>query len=108
MTQQTLVTPELKKTLKGEHNANADLPIVDEFTRSDANFVELYTRGGEGGLAVGATTGFAYLPSIAGTPTGTPAIVAGRVALAIDPAAGVIWTYAGGAWKSATLTAPEE
>ena len=54
-----------------------------------------------GSLAVGATTGFAYLPQIAGVPTGTPATETGGVPVAVD-SAGQVWSYniAGGGWRA--------
>ena len=54
-------------------------------------------------LAVGATVGFAYMPRIAGTPTGIPSVETGGVPFAIDTANSKIWVYTGAAWKSVTL-----
>lgn len=54
-------------------------------------------------LPAAATIGFAYMPRISGTPTGTPATEAGGVPFAIDTTNSRIWVYTGSAWKSVTL-----
>lgn len=58
---------------------------------------------GAAALATSATTGFLYLPSCAGTPTGTPAAKTGTVPCLIDTTAGKLWANIGGAWKSVTF-----
>ncbi len=55
-------------------------------------------------LATAATVGFAYLPQIAGTPTGTPITEAGGSPVAVDIANSKLWVYVGGTWKSTSLT----
>ena len=69
--------------------------------RSDGSGVEL-TSGAV--LAVDATEGFAYLPTIAGTPTGAPPTKVGGVAVAVDPAANKLWLRIGSAWKFVSLS----
>lgn len=62
---------------------------------------------GKAALATNATTGFVYLPSMAGTPTGTPetfAYNAGVLPVVLDSSASKLWAYVGGAWKSVTLS----
>ena len=56
------------------------------------------------GAALGttATTGFLYIPSCAGTPTGVPATETGTVALVYDTTNEKLYAY-NGAWKSVTL-----
>lgn len=55
-------------------------------------------------LATTATTGFLYLPSCAGAPTGTPVTQTGLVPLVLDTTDNQIWAYLGGAWKAITLS----
>jgi hypothetical protein len=58
---------------------------------------------GTAALATNATDGFFYLDSCAGTPTGTPTAVTGRVPLIYDTTNNKLYAY-NGAWKSVTLT----
>jgi len=53
--------------------------------------------------ATNATVGFAYLPSVNGTPTGAPAAVTGGVPFCIDRSGSKLWAYIGGAWKSVAV-----
>lgn len=74
------------------------------------NYLEklrLDTNGGlaltGGALATGATTGFLYPRTCAGTPTGTPAsIPSGSAPAVYDTTANKLWVY-NGSWRSVTL-----
>lgn len=57
---------------------------------------------GTAALATTATNGFLYIPSCAGTPTGTPTAKTGRVPLVYDTTNNKLYAY-NGAWKSVTL-----
>lgn len=57
---------------------------------------------GEAALATNATDGFLYLPTCAGTPTGTPTSMTGTVAAVYDTSSDKLFVYNGG-WKSVTL-----
>jgi hypothetical protein len=57
---------------------------------------------GTGALATNATSGFLYLPSCAGAPTGTPATQSGTCAVIYDTTDNQLWIY-NGAWKAATF-----
>ncbi len=61
---------------------------------------------GSGALATSATNGFLYADSCAGTPTGVPTTVTGRVPMVVDTSTGTgkLWFYVGGAWKGVLLT----
>jgi len=68
-----------------------------------ANGGSVVLNGG-GAIATNATTGFVYLPSCAGTPSGTPVAVTGAVAFVYDTTNNKIAIY-NGAWKqTAALT----
>jgi hypothetical protein len=59
-------------------------------------------RFGAGTLATNATTGFFYVPTCAGTPTGTPANTpTGFVPLVVDSTNNKLYFYSGGAWRDA-------
>lgn len=49
-------------------------------------------------LAANATTGFMGIPTVSGTPTGTPTTVAAETRVAYDATSHQIWTYDGSAW----------
>lgn len=50
---------------------------------------------GSAAIATNATDGFLYIPSCAGTPTGTPTAFTGRVPIVFDTSANVLWAYDG-------------
>jgi glycerophosphoryl diester phosphodiesterase len=56
-----------------------------------------------GALATTATDGFAHIPTMAGTPTGTPTTYTGRAPMVVDTTGSKLWVWTGAAWKSATL-----
>ena len=60
--------------------------------------------GGNGALATSAANGFLYIPTCAGTPTGTPTTYTGSVALIFDTTANKLWVYDGGWLQTAALT----
>lgn len=55
-------------------------------------------------LATGATAGFFFLPTVAGTPTGAPSAYTGNAACLIDTSALKLWVHFGAGWKSVALT----
>lgn len=54
---------------------------------------------GSGALSTSATTGFIYMPTCAGTPTGSPSSHTGTVPFVYDTTNNKICIYSGGAWK---------
>jgi len=54
-------------------------------------------------LATNATAGFFFLPTVGGTPTGTPTSYTGQAAILIDTSGSKIWARIGGAWKSVAV-----
>lgn len=57
---------------------------------------------GNSALATTATDGFPYIPTCAGTPTGTPTTFTGRVPLIYDSTNNKLYAY-NSAWKAVTL-----
>jgi hypothetical protein len=56
---------------------------------------------GSGTLATNATTGFLYVPTCAGTPTGVPAGVSGYAPIVVNTTNNKLYFYSGGAWRDA-------
>lgn len=56
---------------------------------------------GTAALATNATDGFLYVPTCAGTPTGTPTTFTGRAPIVIDSTNNKLYFYSGGAWRDA-------
>ena len=54
-------------------------------------------------IATNATNGFLYIPTCAGTPTGTPTAYAGRSPIVHDTTGNKLFIYSGSAWRSVTL-----
>ena len=55
---------------------------------------------GAGAVATNATDGFLYLPTCAGTPTGTPTAKTGYAPMVIDSTNNKAYAYIGGAWRA--------
>lgn len=58
---------------------------------------------GNAAIATNATAGFPYIPSCAGTPTGTPGAITGLVPMVYDTAANKIWFY-NGSWRGVVVS----
>jgi hypothetical protein len=56
---------------------------------------------GAGSLATNATNGFLYVPTCAGTPTGTPTAKTGYAPIVVDTTNNRWYFYSGGAWRDA-------
>jgi hypothetical protein len=52
-------------------------------------------------LATNATDGFLYVPTCAGTPTGTPTAQTGTVPIVVDTTNNKLYFYSGAAWRDA-------
>lgn len=76
---------------------------------SNSVAIELETNGdvtvGKSGIATGGTSGFLYVPAVAGTMTGVPTSRANFVPVMYDSTNNKIMVYNGGGWKqTAALT----
>jgi hypothetical protein len=56
---------------------------------------------GGGALATTATDGFLYVPTCAGTPTGTPTAITGMAPIVVNTTNNKLYFYSGGAWRDA-------
>ena len=56
--------------------------------------------GSQSALATTATNGFTYIPTCAGTPTGTPTAYTGKVPMVYDTTNSIMYVYTGGAWTA--------
>jgi hypothetical protein len=109
----TTVTAEQVRAIAAEAAAEAAAIAVSEaFSTaflSSANewtLQQLFDEGvvlAKAALATTATTGFTYIPTCAGPPTGTPVAETGTVPLVLDTTDDKLYAYIGGAWKSTTL-----
>ncbi len=52
-------------------------------------------------LATDATSGFTYVPSCNGVPTGIPDVKAGLLPMVIDRSNNRLYFYSSGAWRNA-------
>jgi uncharacterized protein YjbI with pentapeptide repeats len=57
--------------------------------------------GAEAAVATNATNGFLYVPTCAGTPTGTPTAVTGLAPIVINTTNNKLYFYSGGQWRDA-------
>ena len=64
---------------------------------------QVVNRLGAGGaaLATTATTGFMYVPTCAGVPTGVPTAITGYAAIVVDSTDNRLYFYSSGAWRNA-------
>lgn len=83
----------------GASGATATLTIT--FAVSAAGSTIL---GPQSAVATSATDGFAYLPTCAGTPTGTPTSYTGKAAAVVDTTNNYLYVRVGSTWKKATLS----
>lgn len=58
-------------------------------------------RIGTAALATTATDGFLYVPTCAGTPTGTPTAITGLAPIVVNTTNNKLYFYSGGAWRDA-------
>jgi len=57
--------------------------------------------GGSVALTTTATNGFLYVPTCAGTPTGTPTAITGMVPIVVDTTNNKLYFYSTGVWRDA-------
>lgn len=81
-------------------------PIWYEKLKLIEAFINTGILGQPGPLANAATTGFGYLPTMAGAPTGIPVKQAGYVATVYDTTNHKLWVYdtTTNTWRGVVLT----
>jgi hypothetical protein len=86
--------------VSGLSNPSNNVILADgqgnQVIRKDANHNQIL--GAEAALATTATNGFTYIPTCAGTPTGTPTAITGKVPIVADTTNNKLYVYLGGAW----------
>ena len=60
-----------------------------------------FVAGGSVALATTATDGFLYVPTCAGTPTGTPTAITGMAPIVVDTTNNKLYFYSNAAWRDA-------
>ena len=83
----------------GTSTATSVMRIVAADSGARANIV----LGAAAVLATNSTSGFPYIPTCAGTPTGTPTAFTGTVPMIFDTTGVKLWIYTGGAWKGVVV-----
>jgi hypothetical protein len=105
--------PKLTLSISGVRNwsVGVDNSASDQFciSASDApgntDRLTIDTNGsatiGAGSVATTATDGFLYVPTCAGTPTGTPTAKSGYAPIVVNTTNNKLYFYSGGSWRDA-------
>jgi len=83
----------------GSSGTSDNTPTTKLTVRGNGNVVV-----GTAALTTDATSGFLYLPSSAGTPTGVPTTETGTVPIQYDTTNNALMAYRGGAWRTIAET----
>jgi hypothetical protein len=75
---------------------SANLQVIAADNTASAGFIV-----GNQALATSATDGFLYVPTCAGTPTGTPTTQTGTAPIVVDSTNNKLYFYSGGQWRDA-------
>ena len=70
-------------------------------TRASITAAGNFCAGAQSALATTATDGFLYVPTCAGTPTGTPTAITGMAPIVVNTTNNKLYFYSGGAWRDA-------
>jgi hypothetical protein len=70
-------------------------------TRASITAAGNFCAGAQSALATTATNGFLYVPTCAGTPTGTPTAITGMAPIVVNTTNNKLYFYSGGAWRDA-------
>jgi hypothetical protein len=81
---------------------NAQLAFqTNAITRASITAAGNFCAGAQSALATTATDGFLYVPTCAGTPTGTPTAITGMAPIVVNTTNNKLYFYSGGAWRDA-------
>ena len=98
-----------KAAIRGYSVSTADAGELRFYTAPNGDVIQERARiPAAGGMVVGtaalatnATDGFLYVPTCAGTPTGTPTTQTGTAPIVINTTNNKLYFYSGGAWRDA-------
>lgn len=102
----TLANTSAQNRMACNVESNGGFTIYDYGTGSAVQVINAYkgslSVGTSGAIATNATDGFLYIPTCAGTPTGVPTAVSGKVAMVFDTTNNKLYIYDGG-WIGGTV-----
>jgi hypothetical protein len=73
----------------------------EALTNSSVGGFLVHARSAYAAIATNATDGFLYVPTCAGTPTGTPTTITGMAPIIVNTTNNKLYFYSGGAWRDA-------
>lgn len=74
---------------------------IDNTARLQLTTAGNFIAGNQSALATTATDGFIYVPTCAGTPTGTPTAFTGMAPIVVNTTNNKLYFYSGGQWRDA-------
>lgn len=89
------------QVLMGNARANALQLWANGAERMRITATGNIVAGASAALATTATDGFLYVPTCAGTPTGTPTAITGMAPIVVNTTNNKLYFYSGGAWRDA-------
>jgi hypothetical protein len=87
--------------LVGTFSAHPFQIYGNSLRRIEINTAGSVITGSQAALATNATDGFLYVPTCAGTPSGTPTAVTGMAPIIVNTTNNKLYFYSGGAWRDA-------
>jgi len=96
-----------------DNNSPYDMSVVQQYTTGSLIFgtntteraritsAGSFVAGAQAALSTTATDGFLYVPTCAGTPTGTPTAITGMAPIVVNTTNNKMYFYSGGAWRDA-------
>lgn len=85
----------------GSTGATNIVMFTNSVERFRVSSVGNVVAGGSVALATNATNGFLYVPTCAGTPTGTPTTITGMAPIVVDTTNNKLYFYSNSAWRDA-------
>ena len=100
----TVNTQEFVAGTTGYFGTTSNHPLVIRTNNTDRMNIDAsgnIVAGASAALATNATDGFLYVPTCAGTPTGTPTAITGMAPIVVDTTNNKLYFYSGGTWRDA-------
>ena len=83
----------------------ASFSVTPNGSTTPNNYLRVYGNGSVAcnvaAISTSATDGFLYVPTCAGTPTGTPTTLTGLAPIVVNTTNNKLYFYSGGAWRDA-------